>query len=94
MNIFLTQFWTEKLLIHKPQPRHMLASFYDFTALFWPFLRTVLKQICVSVLNCQPMQIYYNILGAYGSPSPKLGKYPVCVLVSKSNKTLHRNWTL
>ena len=21
MNIFLTQFWTEKLLIHKPQPR-------------------------------------------------------------------------
>ena len=22
MNIFLTQFWTEKLLIHKPQPRH------------------------------------------------------------------------
>ena len=23
MNIFLTQFWTGKLLIHKPQPRHM-----------------------------------------------------------------------
>ena len=22
MNIFLTQFWTVKLLIHKPQPRH------------------------------------------------------------------------
>ena len=27
MNIFLTQFWTEKLLIHKPQPRQPLAVF-------------------------------------------------------------------
>ena len=23
MNIFLTQFWTVNLLIHKPQPRHI-----------------------------------------------------------------------
>ena len=26
MNIFLTQFWTENLLIHKPQPCHMLPN--------------------------------------------------------------------
>ena len=27
MNIFLTQFWTEKFLIHKPQPRHKIQRF-------------------------------------------------------------------
>ena len=31
MNIFLTQFWTEKLLIHKPQPRHTLLNFLKLT---------------------------------------------------------------
>ena len=29
MNIFLAQFWTEKLLIHKPQPRHMRIVMYS-----------------------------------------------------------------
>ena len=44
MNIFLTQFWTEKLLIHKPQPRHILSNctnlfkswlYYYFNAILW-----------------------------------------------------------
>ena len=26
INIFLTQFWTENLLIHKPQPRHTTVT--------------------------------------------------------------------
>ena len=37
MNIFLTQFWTVKLLIHKPQPR-LNASFSSVISYYLPFL--------------------------------------------------------
>ena len=39
MNIFLKQFWTVKLLIHKPQPRRIIKSRPDYdikTVHCWP----------------------------------------------------------
>ena len=33
MNIFLTQFWTEKLLTHKPQPRHNKIILYKLVVI-------------------------------------------------------------
>ena len=73
MNIFLTQFWTEKLLIHKPQPRRK-SSPYQLGSIYWSTSNLELSWVVRSIQYCVTWSMpgHSHHLQCVFSPMPRV----------------------
>ena len=86
LNIFLTQFWTVKLLIHKPQPRHNLLA---CLGPIFPPPGTVPAARAGTAPSQGAQDVSPNV-GIHGSSAPAKPSWQALPSLSGSSAYIHR----